>query len=490
MTKGWKLVAIIVGILLAYGAVVLVRYNNITRQETVELDFWTVYDTSEDWQPLLDRFERQYQGKARVKVNLKIFPTLESYRETLLSELAAGEGPDVFAVHNTWLPRYRDILQPAPTSLGLTPQIVRETFVPTVGQDVIATVVMENDADPVEEILALPLYVDTLALIYNEKIFRQILSKAYPRPAETWLAYDDPATGRVDGVKDDVVRLSVPDPTDPDNEGFRLSGIAAGRADNIARGVDLFYLLYLQYGGGEFISERGDSQLRSSSAAKEALNLLTSFSRNQRYAEYSWGPDIAAGASERELDVFVRGKVAMVVGYSYYLDEIASLIEQYTRFGYQRLDINDVKVVSIPQLGSPLLGETEVSTLADYFALGVSRGSDYTPEAWSLITSLTSAQSVGQYIDTTGKPPSRLDLVEQALADPVRGVFADQLRYAVSPPILDDTKTYFAARYMIDVVADGQATVDEALAIFDQLLSCLLAGQSEEECLIPLTPTN
>ncbi len=490
MTKGWKLILIIVGILLFYGLIVWVRHTGLVATKKVELEFWTVFDTSEDWQPLLDRFERNYKNKnkVKVKVNLKIFPTLESYRETLLSELAAGEGPDIFAVHNTWLPRYRDILQPVPDSLGLTPQIVRDTFVPTVGRDVIFTV---PDAEvPTEEVVALPLYVDTLALIYNQKIFRQILSKAYPRPADTWTAYEDPATGRVDGLKDEVTLLSVPDPRDPGNEGFRLSGLAAGRADNISRGVDLFYLLYLQYGGADFLAGQSASKLRTMEQARSALDLLTRFSRNQRYAEYSWGPDFARGIPERELDVFVRGKVAMIFGYSYYLDEIARLLGQSARYGSQLIDINDVKVAPVPQLTNPRITDTNVTTLADYFALGVSRGSKHTLEAWSLIAALTGKQSVEQYDTATGKPPSRLDLVDAAKADPVRGVFADQLRYAVSPPIFDDTKTYFAVRHMIDSVADGKATVEEALTDFDQLLTCLLSGQSESECLIPLSAAN
>ena len=49
--------------------------------------------------------------------------TVDSYENDLRDALAAGNGPDVFLIHNSWLTKHQDKLSPAPDSV-LTPKQV------------------------------------------------------------------------------------------------------------------------------------------------------------------------------------------------------------------------------------------------------------------------------------------------------------------------------------------------------------------------------
>jgi ABC-type glycerol-3-phosphate transport system substrate-binding protein len=495
MSKGWKLLVIIGGIILVYLLIVLLRFDKTPLQAKVELTFWHVYDKTDDIQPLLDQFQAANPG---VKVSYRSFTNLPEYRETLISELAAGQGPDVFAVNNSWIPKYTKILQPLPSELGLTPALVRDTFVPTVGEDVILTEEttdknVPKDVLKKESVLALPMYVDSLALFYNEKIFRNVLSRPSTRPQTIWFRDDDSgATAAREGVREDAIKVSIPDDEDPSGEGFRLSGIALGRADNISRGVDLFYLLYLQMGGRDFFNDNGELAVamehvndplgRNYNPAILALDFLTRFTRNHRYAEYSWSAAMGQDALERELDPFVRGKVAMVVGYSYYYEQIQNLIKQYAgKRTPTMLRLEDVKIAPIPQVFDPELGYPKVA-LADYFALAVSRNSAHPKEAWQLILYLTSHDVLRQYHAATNRPTSRRDLVSEQAADSLFGVFAEQAVYATSLFMPDDEKYDLAVGLMLDRVADGLDTPETGLQKMATNLKCFLDGRSD--CLL------
>jgi ABC-type glycerol-3-phosphate transport system substrate-binding protein len=468
-----------------------VRFSGTaTTTQAVELEFWTVYDSTETLRPLLADFEAQ-TGR-RIIVNERIFPTLESYRSTLFTELAAGQGPDVFAVHNTWLTDQKKLLTPLPEGVSPSVADVQKEFVLAVPQDVLAPrELAKPDSDLA--VYALPMYVDNLALFYNERLLRSYLTKPYPRPASTWEQYTDSNGMRVDGIREEAVRLSVPDLSEGSDEGFRLSAIAMGRADNISRGIELFWLLYLQAGGQGFVnpdtrvSQLGQESRGAVRPGQQALDLLTRFSRNTRYAEYSWGARIGLGRPEKELDAFIRGKVAMVAGYSYYHDDLSKLYNQYKGKQSTVIDLNDVKVAPIPQLVTPSNPNGEMLTIADYFALGVSRTSGHPVESWQLIGYLTSAEVQRAYHASNGRPASRLSLIVEQSSDPVYGVFAEQTRFAVTPPVTEYAKATIALRYTIDTIADGGVQPADALTIFDHYFTCLLAGREPDACLLTLT---
>lgn len=454
-----KLLLVIGGLILVWVAVYLIWGVSRVPVAKPALEFWGVFDKSDTIKPLLKKFTNQ----TGISVNYRVFSDLDDYRETLLIELAAKEGPDIFMVHNSWIPKYRDLLQPLPLEFLVTPESVRQNFVDAVAEGL---VLEKNDAKtlerkkkekdfiPGEDIVGLPMYVDSLGIYYNKEIFRNVLTKSFPAPATTW-----------QGIKQDVIKLNRPTTADP--EGFKLSGIALGRTDNISRGLDVFYNLYAQFGGTNLtnaIAEKGrDDQGRSYEPLAAALNFFASFSRNTNLQEYAWNSEMGLGAPEKELNAFVRGKVAMIFGYSYYYETIKSLIEQSSRRGISgSINLSDVEIAPFPQIFDPSEGEPKV-VLADYFALAVPKTSKYPSEAWQVILQLTSSESESEYIKTTKRPPSRRELLNQRRSDLLYGTFADQAVYATVLPILDFEKYDAAMRDATNLIADGAITVEDAL---------------------------
>lgn len=415
------------------------------------IEFWNVFDTTETMKPFLNNFTE----KTGVRVNYRNFTDLKEYRETLLLELAGGEGPDVLAVHTDWIPKYRSLLFPLPQQMGST-EMVEQDFVDAVANAVIYEEdIPEADAKKGRiaemQVLGLPMYLDTMALFYNKSLFRQILAKPYPAPELTWV-----------GVRDDSIKLSNKDDNDP--EGFRLAGIALGRADNITRGVDLLYTLYYQFGGRNLLeagqeSERDDDG-KFYRPLVAALDFLTAFARDTRYQEYSWNARLGLDSAEKELDAFVRGKVAMIAGYSYYYDEIEGLLNNSKYSG--DVDIADVGIAPFPQVQDPADGNPKF-ILADFFNLSVSKSSKYPYESWQLILDLTSRATQEDYFEDTKKSTSRRDLIEEQKEDSIYGVFAQQAVFADILPVADDELFDEAVAEALNAISDGEWHVNDAV---------------------------
>ncbi|MFH1375511.1 MAG: extracellular solute-binding protein [Patescibacteria group bacterium] len=451
-----KILAIIGGIVLLWLLVLLVRGES-RDQPVVTLEFWNVFDKSDTLEPLLEDFTAQ----TGVKVNYRSFTDLKEYRETLLLELAAGEGPDVLAIHNSWIPKYGSLLQPLPSQdLGYTQNNVKSDFVDAVSEAVVfEEKIPESDVKKgrmaEQRIFALPMYLETLGLYFNKTIFRNVLSKPYPAPELTW-----------SGVLDDVIEITALDNNDP--EGFRLAGIALGRTDNISRGLDIFYNLYHQLGGADLQQASKETVRNASGQAykplESALDFFTTFSRNTRNQEYSWNNRLAAGAPEKEIDAFVRGKVAMVAGYSYYYEQIKDLIQQYEKGGLPGvIQIPDIEIAPLPQVQDPTQGNPKV-VLADFFALAVAKSSAEPHAAWQLILKLTGRAAQQQYHAATGKPTSRRDLITEQKQDPLTGIFAEQAVYADILPISDDQAFAEIIAEAVTAVADGEMSVGSAVS--------------------------
>jgi ABC-type glycerol-3-phosphate transport system substrate-binding protein len=454
-----KILMAIGGLVLAWFLLLLVFGDEETGPRT-RIEFWNVFDTTETMEPLL----KDFTAKTGIRVNYRNFTDLKEYRDTLLLELAGGEGPDVLAIHADWMPKYRNLLFPLPAQMGSVAS-VQQNFVDAVA----ATVIYEEEIPksdikkgrvPEIQVLGLPMYLDTLALFYNKTLFRNVLTKPYPAPELTWA-----------GVRDDVIDLSTKNSTDP--EGFYLAGIALGRADNITRGVDIFYTLYHQFGGQNLLAAGQESARDDTSKAYRplaaALDFITAFSRDKN-KEYSWNSEMGLGSPEQELNAFARGKVAMIAGYSYYYDEILGLLDRSERLGDDAIEFSEIGVAPFPQVRDPDEGNAKL-ILADFFALSVSKSSEHPFESWQLILELTSRASQEEYFEATKKPTSRRDLIETQKQDPIFGVFAEQAVFADVLPIVDDELFDAAIAETLDKVADGEIKSSEASRELERVFS-------------------
>jgi len=422
-----------------------------TKQTTtkVNLVYYKLFDDEDVINPLI----QQYQSKhPNVTITYRKFTDPVEYENLIINELAEGEGPDIFSAPNYWFLRNVKKLSPMPLTM-MSPAQFEQTFVSVAKDDL----VLRDPADGQDKVFGIPLTVDTLALYYNRGAYEdKIPSRGYP--ADTW-----------EGLKDDVYKLTK---TDQSFERFEMAGIAMGRSDNIARAVDILYMLMLQYKINFYndnISQAQFSKQSSISAtgvslnpATEALKLYTSFALPAN-KNYSWNQYLADPKSAtKEMDTFARGKVAMIFGYSYLYEQILAQIKDLKTKGVQTMDEKNVRIAMVPQVSDPTTSTEKRVAYANYYAETVSRTSQNPDVAWDFLTFISSKDNLQAYNDKTHNPTSRRDMIDDQSKDPIYGVFAQQIGFAESFPIYD------AARYS---------------EIFSKAIDDVLATQSPQDAI-------
>ncbi len=385
----------------------------------IELTYYKLGDDGEVIQPMIDQFLVNYPG---LKIHYKKFSDFAEYQKTILDEMSEGEGPDIFSMPNTWFASNYKKLAPMPKEYG-KPKDFAETFVSTAYQDLVRV-----DDDGLEQIFGLPMSVDTLGLYYNKDYFEDKIPTR-GRPADTW-----------EGIKEDVALLNKPNNS---FERFEVSGMAMGRADNIANAIDVLYMLFLQNGvkfynaniSAATFANPGENSTSVETPAETAVKLYLSFAnQNQKY--YSWNESLA-DLRDKDIRAFAQGKVAMIFGYSYTYDEILNQIEILKSQGVKTIEQDVIKVSPVPQLYDPEASKEKRVAYANYFAETVSRNSKQGDIAWDFLVSLTSNDNLKYYFDKTHKPTSRRDLIEKQEEHPIYGAFVSQIGYAESFPIVN-----------------------------------------------------
>ncbi len=360
--------------------------------DKITLEVWGTFDDSDHYAPLIDKFRQSYPW---IEINYKKFP-YEEYERALLEAWALGKGPDIFLLHNTWLPKYQSHAYPLPYDKKnpLTAQDYQRTFMPVASYDFVRG----------DQIYAMPLFVDTLALYYNEGIFEEIYRN---NPDEAWIL-TPPKTW------DDLIK-TVNYVIKKDEWGnIERAGIAMGTSNNINRASDILSLIMLQ-SGAKMVSDDLKTAIFDRSTVvngisynpgERSLNFYTDFA-NPRKKVYTWNIK-----RDYSIDDFAEGDVAMMIGYSYLID---TLKKKNPNLKF--------KVVPMPQIKE---SPTPVN-YANYWAPAVSVLSGYKKEAWDFIRFASSAENVWLYIWRTHRPASRLDMVSyQEREMPELSAFARQ----------------------------------------------------------------
>lgn len=395
----------------------------------VQLKFWGTFETTQNILPFLAAFQQKHS-------NIQITYTqknVDDYEAELLNALATGNGPDIFAIHNDWLPKYKDKLAAA-SEARFNLREYKDTFVDVAYNDFVAD----------SKVFAAPLSVDSLALYYNKDI---LSSFDIATPPRTW---------------DDLVR-DVKKITDKSNRNFiTTSGVAMGTTNNINRAVDILYLLMLQNRTQAYTSDLSrptfdqatvDGSGNSFFPGANALNFYTSFS-NPNSDVYTWNAN-----SNYSFDAFANGDVAYLYAYSYARDTIK---KKAPNLNYD--------VAPVPQ---PKSNQTLVN-FANYWGLGVSKQSKNADTAWAFIKFATEKDQLQAYYKRHKLPASRKDLVSEQINDPELGVFASANLSAKTFYKKDQDKVDEIFTDMIDDVVLRGRTVNQALTNASQRVSLLL----------------
>lgn len=416
-------------------------------QYKMKLEVWGLFDDRDAFNDLIENYKRLNPNVVEVEYK-KLMP--DTYKKDVIEALASGQGPDIFLIQNTWAPGFADKIVPAPAEI-LNEKTFRENFVDVAAADFL------NQSS----IYAVPLSVDSLALYYNKDLFNQAGLTAPPRD---WNEF----------VEDSKLLTKV------NNFGEIIqSGAAMGTANNINRAADIVSLLMLQTKAEMVDVQSGrakfDQTVQGDVPGENALSFYAQFAKSSS-ATYSWNFGM-----HYSLDAFAEGTLAMMINYSWHMDTIASKAPKL-----------NFAAAPVPQLGG------EKISYANYWGYAVAKnknavdlnaqsrplGNDTrVKEAWKFLNYLTIKpdknalqQAAGNkkgidlnfdpaisYLQKTGKPAARKDVIEMQKSDSKIGVFAESNLVAKSWYQEDPDAVDGIFMEMIDRVNRGQSSVTDAL---------------------------
>jgi len=380
------------------------------------LEFWGTYDQRNAYQNVIDQFQALNSG---IRINYRQFDP-NTYENELINALAASKGPDIFMIHNTWLPKHYDKISPLPSEKLNFSAYTNQLFPEVVAKDFTAN----------NLIYAFPLSVDTLTLVYNKDILNQ--SGIALTPA-TWAEFQNI-----------IPALRIVDKT---GKISRAAAAIGGSDKSINRATDLLSLLMLQNGvqmvDSDFTRANFSQTVTGgASPGLNALNFYTNFT-NPVNSNYTWNDSL-----HYSLDAFAEGFTAIIFNYAYQLSYIKTK-NPFLNFG----------IAPMPQIDS-----FNPVNYANYWGYAVSNKSSYSNLAWDFILLLTTNQANAEnYLGQTQKPPALRALIQKYINDSALGVFAKQALTAKSWPQIDNNQIETIFSNMIESVINGRQTAKAAL---------------------------
>jgi multiple sugar transport system substrate-binding protein len=423
------------------------------KQYSLNLEVWGLFDEEAAFADFFENYKKIDPNVENITYK-KL--SQDTYQKDLLDALAAGKGPDIFLIQNTWLPGFLDKTTPATADI-MNEQTLRNQF-----PDVVADDFLQDG-----KVYALPLSIDSLALYYNKDLFNQAGITA---PPATWeeFAMDAQKLTKIDAFGN-----------------INQSGAAMGTAYNINRSTDIANLLMLQNGLSIVNRKSKDADFNNDAGIK-ALDFYTQFVRS---ANPAWNLRM-----HYSIDAFAEGNLAMMLNYSWQIPVLKSKSPKLN-FG----------IAPIPQFANA----SNKIGYANYWAYGVSKnqqiktGNDSSvsavpvsnetrnAEAWKLISYMTmkqtaatstaasgatggaSSDSVKDFLFKTQKPAARRDLIEWEKNDVNLGVFALGNLYAKSWYQIDPTATGAIMAEIIEQIVAGQTSIREGVQVMAARINSL-----------------
>ena len=359
-----------------------------------QLNMWGFKADAAGWQKLIASYKQSHPN-----INISYMAVDESNYETnLIDNLAAGTGPDIFLLQNSWIPKFRNKISPA-SGNAITIAQVNNLFPPIVGNDFVSS----------GKIWGLPVSIDTLALVYNRDIFD---SKQLVTPPATW---------------NDVKNL-VPRIRELNSGAISRPAIALGGSKkSIADATDIFSVMMFQL-KNQIIDLTLHKATIANSTGVQALDLYTQFS-NPRSSVYTWDD------SMNSINSFIDGKTAMILAYKREVNEINL-----------KNPVLNLLIAPLPQFD--ISNPVNIGTYWGLVAASQGRNQNI---AWDFINyAATNSEVQKNYVNVSGLPPALRELIPDFATDPSIKVFASQILTAKSAPYIGYPPVVDALNIMIE----------------------------------------
>ncbi len=406
-----------------------------TRGKLEEIPSLTLKVWGTENRPAMQDILSGYENlRKNVRVNYEeINPA--TYEQEMINELATGSGPDIIMFHSSWLPKHYDKIVPLKDE-QMNLITLRETF-PTI---------VEQDFTGNGKIYALPLYIDTLALYYNQDTFDKNGIALAPKD---WLELQN----------------LVPKLRQKDVSGKITKPAAAvgGSETTVNNASDILSLLMLQAGAKmtdeQFTQATFASNVEGSLPGIDALNFYSKFADPEEIY-YTW-----TDSNEYSLDSFAKGDTAMIFAYASQKDYLKN-----------KNPFISFKAAPMPQ---PTGAEKAVN-YSDYWGLAVTGNSKNPDWAWDAALYLTANQeSAEKYLLATKHPPAMRLLIQKYVNDPEFGVFAKQALSARSWPQIDRMAIKNIFSQMISAVISKELSPQDAISQAEREVTELMKNRRQ-----------
>lgn len=342
-----------------------------TAPQNITLTYWGLWEDDDAVRPAILAYQQLHPN-----ITIKYVRNSSiNYRTRLQTQLRAGQGPDIFRLHNSWVPMFVNDLYPAPATI-MTKTEFSQIFYPVAQATLTAG----------STIYAVPLEVDGLVMFYNEDILRS----AAVTPPANWQDFIAAAS-----------KMTVRDTTGT----IQTAGAALGATGNVDHWPDIVGLLFSQQPNGNLAAPANRD-------GADVLRFYTSFVTDPK--NITWGTTLPSSTQ-----MFIEGRLAFYFAPSWRADDI--------RQANPNLKF---KTAPVPQLPG---GRTV--TWATFWAEGVSAKSAHPTESWEFLKFLIQADTLrslyAQQSQTRlfGEPYSRTDLATQLMGDPLVGSVIVQAPY-------------------------------------------------------------
>lgn len=417
---------------------ILGRGFGFAPQKNVTLQFWGVFDNSSFYADAISAYQRDNR---HVQIIYRVL-NFEDYEKQLIDSFAAGTGPDIWLIHNTWLPKHFDKITPLPQSVQSDTKKPLFTFKDFQEQFVDVAV---SDLTSQGQIYAMPTYMDTLALYWNKDLFN---ARGISTPPATW-----------DQFNENVSSLTSFD----EIGNINIAGGVIGTAKNINRSTDILSLLMLQSGTQMINSTNSGATfsrpVNNQPVGESALRYYTDFANPSRQL-YTWND-----SQHYSIDAFQEGKAAMMFNYSHTVDVL--------RAKTSRLNFG---VAPMPQFAN----SNKLVNYANYWAPTIAKASPNSLEAWKFLVYLTSTDGAKAYLKNSHRPAARRDIIETQKTDPDLGVFAVQGLSARSWYQIDNSAIEKIFADMIDSINFQQTPIRNALIAAENKISLLMTKARQQ----------
>jgi len=337
-----------------------------TTSETIRLQWWGVFLSEDVVQPLIEEYQNANNGVeilyrdkwpgGESTVATKLYQ--EELERVLKNNDPTGGGdeslavPDIFMVQNTWAGKYEAYTRSAPSTV-LTADTVKTAYYAAVAEDF-----AQGDV-----VRGLPLWMDSLAVIYNKKILATAAASA---PPTNWADFKNLA-------------LTL---TKKSNSVITQAGFAAGTSTNVSFAPELLNLLLLQ-NGVDMLDGSGNPIFSIDSDSVTALDFYQSFAKSTG----TWNDDL-----KNDSLAFLEGDVAMIVAPSWRLYDILKFNDIY--------DLGlEIGVAPIPQLS----GQVSTYNWATYWGAMVALNRPNGDAAWKFVNWLSQPEQLRKIRDNQTK---------------------------------------------------------------------------------------